>query len=384
MSSFYTVTSINKWIQATKKPPTGYVETGPSSYTQTSKTGNPADVYHSVYSNTALTAVIPYSLTAAPTPPSVNINATGGTITTVSGIRYHKFTTGGTFRVISNDSIIPISIFAIGGGGGGGVCCGGGGGAGIAVRATLIFDPLKPSQLGAYTVGIGSGGTGARHNSSPTLIFATEGTATTITNPLSQVISCQGGGVGASADYLSDGVNYQSATGGGGGSAAGTESPGGGTSLPSMGFPLSSQITYYPNELFGGFGCDFLDASNNATGAGGAGVTDNGSTTSSGTSDGGNGGSGILYAGVVYGGGGGGAAGANNGYGGSGAGGVGGGIAGGGGGSGATWNSTQNVNGVSAPANSGGGGGGAIWWNGSLAKGGNGGSGVAIFSYPVY
>lgn len=335
-------------------------------------------------SNATAAASASDTLSNVGTTPT-NIVATGGTITTVAGVRYHRFTSDGTFAITSNVSRIPVDIFAIGGGGGGGVCCGGGGAGGIAVRAQLIFDPGAPSQLGSYAVVVGTGGLRAIISSGPTIgQFATEGGATTITNPSSQVISCQGGGVGSTSDYLQDGSNVQFPTTGGGGGAYYTDAVVGATSYPTMGFPLPANITYYSNGIIGGSGCDFFDATNLPAGGGGAGILGNGTSVSSGTSDGGDGGAGVIYAGTVYGAGGGGAAGNPAvGFGGTGLGGRGGGP-GGGGGNGASFSGAQAVSGQPAPVNSGGGGGGGIWFNGSVARGGNGAKGIAIFSYPVY
>jgi hypothetical protein len=318
---------------------------------------------------------------------ATNISATGGTITTVSGIKYHKFTASGTFRVNANTSQIPVQIFAIGGGGGGGVCGGGGGGgAGVAVRASLIFDPAQTSQLGSYAVVIGAGGRGA-YQLSPTLITAAEGGATTITNPSSQVISCQGGGVGASADFQYNQGNSQFATRNGGGACYEQYDHGPGSTLPTMGFPLSANITYYPSPINGGAGPIEYPAEINPAGGGGGGVASNGQPPNNET-NGGNGGLGVTYAGVVYGAGGGGGGGNPDNFGeGSGTGGLAGGGAGGGGGNGATYLANYNVDGSSAAANTGSGGGGAYYIGPNYLnapRGGSGGSGIAIFSYAVY
>lgn len=364
--------------------PTTVLVSGTTSITSYVYTGaTVSNFYYKItVSATNATATASFSDTQRNVP--LNIVATGGTITTVGGVKYHRFTSGGNFVITTNTSRVPIDIFAIGGGGGGGVVSGGGGGSGIAVRAQLIFDPGAASQLGTYAVVIGAGGSGAAIDNGPVVgPFASQGASTTITNPSSQVITCQGGGVGATNDYLSDGTNLQFATAGGGGSGYYTDATVGFTGTPTMGFPLAANITYYSSGLTGGSGCDFLDPSNNPSGGGGAGVGGNGTSVASGTANGGNGGPGVTIGGVVYGGGGGGAGGAVGFSGGTGIGGLGGG-AGGGGGNGATWTGTQEISGGNAPANSGGGGGGGIWNNGGIATGGNGGSGIAIFYYPVY
>ena len=59
------------------------------------------------------------------------IEATGGTITTYTGYKSHKFTSSGTFTVTAGAGDIDVLIVAGGGGaGGGGWYVAGGGGAG--------------------------------------------------------------------------------------------------------------------------------------------------------------------------------------------------------------------------------------------------------------
>jgi len=390
MSSFYAVTSANRWLPPSRTPLVKFAATGPCLSSQTSPSGNPLDALHSTYSKTPISATIPYAASALPPPPVVNIDATGGTITTVSGIRYHTFTTSGTFRVISNASNTPISIFAIGGGGGGGAVCGGGGGAGGACRATLIFDPNKPSQLGSYTVTVGAGGSGARRVGT-SLTLATLGGATTITNTSSQSITCPGGSCASTGDYNYDGRQQLAGNGsglGGGGSAG----PSGDVSglLPqdatTYGFPLPAQTEPFDNTLcIGGDAPDTYSGNYFVSGGGGGGLGDAGQSVNYDPPEscGGDGGSGFLYAGLYYGGGGGGAAGSTVLWGpgdkGFGVGGIGAAR----GGNGASWTGSGVVGG-NAAANSGSGGGGAIYIGSGTGKGGNGGSGIAIFSYAVY
>lgn len=353
-----------------------------TSYTYTGATV--ANYYYKLtisVSNATSVASASDTLSNVGTAPT-NIDATGGTITTVAGVRYHTFTANGTFTVTSNVSTIPVDIFAIGGGGGGGAVCGGGGGGGVAVRAQLIFDPAAASQLGSYAVVVGAGGLRARRTGA-SLTLAQEGGATTITNPSSQVISCQGGGVGATADWTGDFTRYQDATVPGGGAAWSQYEATGVTVLPTMGFPLAGNITYYPAGISGGNGGQaetyYSPAGGGGGGAGGNGVAAFGEYGVS--SMGGDGGLGITYAGTTYGGGGGGAAGSPDYWGDTGVGGV----AVGGGGNGASWvGENVNVNGANAAANRGGGGGGAIWQGSNTATAGTGGSGVVIFSYAVY
>jgi hypothetical protein len=184
-----------------------------------------------------------------------NISATGGTIQTTGGVRYHTFTTNGTFQIISNTATpIPVNIFAIGGGGGGGAVGGGGGAGGIGVRAQLIFASGQPTQIGSYGVVIGNGGNGASVDAAGNFTNATNGLATTITNPQSQQIICQGGQRGASADFFDDGTTVQVAGLGGGGSNAPANAAGGPTALPTTNFPLAANITYFAAGWQGGSG----------------------------------------------------------------------------------------------------------------------------------
>jgi len=82
------------------------------------------------------------------------VAATGGTVTTVGGYKYHTFTTSGTLTVTAGGAIEYL-ILAGGGGAGNNAGYGsGGGGAGgyRALSATI--------GTGAFAVAVGSGGSG--------------------------------------------------------------------------------------------------------------------------------------------------------------------------------------------------------------------------------
>ncbi|MEI8164796.1 MAG: glycine-rich domain-containing protein [Chloroflexales bacterium] len=79
--------------------------------------------------------------------------ATGGTVTNISGYRIHTFTSDGTFTVISGSN---FEVLVVGGGGGGGQgvnYIGGGGGAG-----GVIYSNAYVMTNGSYAVSIGGGG----------------------------------------------------------------------------------------------------------------------------------------------------------------------------------------------------------------------------------
>jgi hypothetical protein len=84
--------------------------------------------------------------------PYVPPDATGGTVTTSGGYKYHKFTSSGNFVVSNNGGNVDIML--VSGGGGGGANRGGGGGAGGMRTVTNI--PVT-AQTYSIVVGAGSG-----------------------------------------------------------------------------------------------------------------------------------------------------------------------------------------------------------------------------------
>jgi hypothetical protein len=134
--------------------------------------------------------------------------ATGGDdVYDIDGYRIHVFTTSGTFVVPGKD--ITTDILLVGGGGGGGQDNAGGGGAG-----GLIFKPghtfvgrsTDTGRDGAYTIVIGSGGTGSTDQNSVRpnpggdtyirpLVWRTQNNSYT-TGAFTNIFTAKGGGPG--------------------------------------------------------------------------------------------------------------------------------------------------------------------------------------------
>jgi hypothetical protein len=259
---------------------------------------------------------------------SSQVSATGGTITTSNGRRFHTFTGNGTFSLSTNPNNVQFEIMVVGGGGGGGGFEGGGGGAGGFAIAHAYLATTS------YSVTIGTGGTGGTASSSG----GQNGTNTSF----GSIVSGLGGGGGGSS--------Y------GGGPSNGA-CGGGGAYNQSYGYAYPNVGTVSNYQGFNGAGPD----ANLLYGGGGGGVGAAAYLN--------NGGNGIKYWGTYYGGGGG--AGGNAGY--AGVGGL-----GGGGNGGGSYN-TNSPTVQAGTANTGGGGGG----NGSNGTtGATGGTGVCIVSYP--
>jgi hypothetical protein len=270
--------------------------------------------------------------------------ATGGTIVSSGGYKYHTFTTSGTFTVTSG--IATVDFLIVAGGGGGGSRHGGGGGAGGYQTGSYT------ASTGNYTVTIGAGGAGGVKNTS----IAVSGGNSSVFGTTST-----GGGIGG---------NYptQNATSGGSGGGAGNR--GSGT------FTGGSGTLGQGND-----GGDVTSGGSDWAGAGGGGATTAGGGSTGGTGvSGGNGGTGsnsvATWAtatstgdGGYYAGGGGG--GGSNTVGTGGTGGTGGGGAGGGGALPST-----TATGDNGSVNTGGGGGGS-----RDDDGGAGGSGILIIRY---
>jgi hypothetical protein len=253
------------------------------------------------------------------------VNATGGTITEVSGYKIHTFTTSDTFTVISGGEIEYLVV--AGGGGGGGSYEGGGGGAGGLMTGTVSINP------GSYYITRGAGGVGGRNVSAPA-----QGNNSSFSG-----FVALGGGVGGQYSPA------QNATGGGSG--------GGGTHTQ------TTPGTATGSGQFGNTGGIGYQSTLAGAGGGGAGAVGQNSAGSGMAATSGNGGVGLTYFGSYYaGGGGGGSRGSTHGTGGTGGGGNGG---------------TAGQNGT---ANTGGGGGGGSGGAGAGA-GGDGGSGIVIIRY---
>lgn len=278
-----------------------------------------------------------------PINTTIVADATGGTVVTSGGYKYHTFTSSGNFVLSASKNIEYIMVA---GGGSSGAYAGGGGAGGMLAGSVSNLSP------NTYAIVVGAGGvhTGADNDAA-----ADNGDNTTF-NSLTAI----GGGRGATG-----GDNGKDGGSGGGGSYAGTTG-GAGTSGQGNNGGGSSHSNPYPSGGGGGKGAVGGNASSSTqSGSGGNGInTYSAWATATSTGDSG------YYAG----GGGGGTAG-GSGYTGGGQGGTGG---NGGGGNGGVAGSGQQA----GQANTGGGGGGGAY-NGSNSTyyPTNGGSGIVILRY---
>lgn len=263
-------------------------------------------------------------VSGAPTPITVRpkVVATGGTISDSGGYRYHRFTSSGTFAITTEGHIDFVLV-----GGGAGAAGGGlnganecGGGGGGGGRVVTSLNDQEPN--GSFTVTIGAGGTGGTSGGG-TGNNGGQGNDTTYRSN-----TAFGGGYGGGV-FAGVGANGNDGGCGGGGGGGSTGGVGGGAlALGGLG---------------GGAGFSG-GAGNPAGGGGGGGAGTTGTSSTSGT--GGAGGAGLgTFDGTFA------------------AGGVGG----------------RGQSAANAAANTGNGGG-AGQFNES---GGNGGSGYAVFRYPI-
>jgi len=225
------------------------------------------------------------------------ISASGGTITTSGGYRYHKFTSNGTFSIASAASgsfSNTITVFICGGGGGASSYVGGGGG-GARVRL-LTFS----ASAGNKTVTVGSGGADA-FGAFPTGAQGSTGGTSSVTGlstapggggsynryyggfggPIAQNGGASGNGNAGGTDSF--GSDDGSSGGGGGYGAVGgngtySTAGNGGTGYTLSGFTASTTVTQYAGG--GGGVCFQSDGYKN----GGSGVY-GGANGSSGTSN---------------------------------------------------------------------------------------------------
>jgi hypothetical protein len=167
------------------------------------------------------------------------VSATGGTVTTSSGFKYHTFTSGGTFTVNSGTAPIDYLVVAGGGGGGDGNPQGGGGGAGEVISGTA------PISVATHSITIGAGGAKGGSDAAGYNGYDTS---------LGSFATARGGGRGA-------GYNGYANTGGSGGGGAGPSRNNNGGSFGSAGiFPA------------GGISHRNSGANWNTTGGGGGGA----------------------------------------------------------------------------------------------------------------
>jgi len=300
---------------------------------------------------------------------SVNLTATGGTITTSGDCKIHTFTSPGTFTVsaISGapaDNTISYLVIG-GGGGGGGTGGGGGGGAGgfrevISPSAPYTGSPLNgypssPNRITvtaqAYPITVGAGGAGGT-GCGP----SGGGTAASGANSVFSTITSAGGGFGGTRSSGGPQPQGQPGGSGGGNGRDAGNGTGGSGNTPPVSPPQGNNGGGSPgtNSFDGGGG-------GGAGGAGGAGALQQA----------GNGGNGIAtnITGTgpttrAGGGGGGSDTAGDNGSGGPGGGGIGG-------------RQPGTASGNNGTANTGGGGGAS----GETGTGGTGGSGVVIIRY---
>lgn len=250
------------------------------------------------------------------------VAATGGTVSTSGGYRYHRFTSSGTFEITSEGHIDYVLVGGGAGAAGGGLnganeCGGGGGGAGAVL---VSLNNQEPN--GSFTVTIGGGGSGGSSGGG-TGNNGTNGSDTTY-----RADTARGGGYGGGV-FAGAGANGNDGGPGGGGGGGSTGGVGGGV-VGGLGF--------------GGGNGHSGGAGDPAGGGGGGGAGGAGSSTSTGT--GGSGGAGLSTFDGTF----------------------------GGGGVGGRGQSAAN-----GGANTGAGGG-AGQFN---EAGGNGGSGYAVFRYPI-
>ena len=276
-----------------------------------------------------------YSFTVIAAP----FSASGGTVYTSGGYKYHKFTSSGTLSVTGIAGAPNAEVLMIAGGGGGGRDdYAGGRGAGGGGAGGLIAPQTINNMTSSLTIVIGGGGTNSGGNGAA----GTQGGNTTVTGLTTAI----GGGGGGSHSTASNLDNDTSGGSGGGASngrtgSAGTSGQGnsGGNGAPSG-----------PYGGGGGGGKNQSGASSNNGAANGGNGTNSYNVWASATSSGDSG----HFAG-------GGAGGGKNAGGGAGG-------AGGGG----------DANNGPGQVNTGGGGGGNY-----ASTAGSGGSGIVIIRYPV-
>jgi hypothetical protein len=199
---------------------------------------------------------------------STGIVATGGTIVTSGGYKYHTFTGTGTFAVSAGATTNAFEILLVGGGGGGGNDIGGGGGAG-----GLIYKAAHTLSTGSYPVAIGGGS--PRRPSGDTGNGASPST-------FNSALTAFAGGGGSSWS------NIDSTTGGSGGGGGGHTSPyrfgkasiqtsnNGGIGYGNSGGngfnPSGSPVSPFGGGGGGGAGAPGVDGTVSQCGAGGAGT----------------------------------------------------------------------------------------------------------------
>lgn len=207
------------------------------------------------------------------------IQATGGTITTINGYRYHDFKSGGTFNIsaiASGTYSNTLTIFLVAGGGGG-AGKGGGGGGGADCLLTSVA-----ASTGNKTVTIGAGGAGVYAAFPDTGIGGTGGT-TSITG---LGVASVTGGLGGVNQYASSSIRQH-------GGDSGNGNIGG------------SNVYIYSSSCSTGGGAGYSEGGQNAVdefnaARGGNGYTLAGFTDAISTVKYAGGGGGVAWAGNIY------------------------------------------------------------------------------------
>lgn len=280
---------------------------------------------------------------------SNKFSASGGTETIVSGVKYHAFTTSGTFVA---DAAGTVDVLIVAGGGGGGGWGGGGGGGGVVDATSVSVSP------GSFTITVGAGGAGGTNG-------YTAGGDGSSSSAFGQTQAVGGGGGG----YYDGNAGRSGGSGGGGGISSSSGGAGG------------SGTSGQGNA--GGAGGGQRSDGNYERGGGGGGASSAGGVGNNTTSSG-NGGNGITKSnfsqfgasGVFAGGGGGHTDGRSGTFSGTL-------TSGGTGGGGAGGRYDSGVSGASAVAGSAntGGGGGSAYGASAAGNTGAGGSGIVIIRY---
>lgn len=267
----------------------------------------PAAVYGQAAGTVVTLSVIANSKVSNSSSKTILTLPTGGTITTAGGYRIHTFTSSGTFTIASGTTISDIEYIVVAGGAGNAAGQGGnreaGSGAGgyrSSVSGESSGGGASPESkltltAGAYTVTVGSGGTGQANGNNS--VFSTITSLGGGWGGNNDGEAGNNGGCGGGSWYtqtVSSGTAGQgyaggpsggtnSWTGGGGGGAGGA---GNGTGVGLGGIGVESGISG-ANVTYstGGRGNVYSGASYNANGT---------ANTGNGASGIGNGGSGIV------------------------------------------------------------------------------------------
>jgi hypothetical protein len=210
---------------------------------------------------------------------SSGISATGGTVVTSGGYKYHTFTGSGTFAV-SSSATNAFEVLLVAGGGGGGNDVGGGGGAGGA-----IYRSGHTIANGSYSVVIGGGsprrisgddGNGASNSTFNGMTAFRGGGGTSWANIVGLTGGCGGGGAGYPFDNTGKSSTQTSNGGGTGyGSSGGngiTEPFAGGGGGGAGGAGQNGSATPSPGKCGdGGVGIGLFSTWASATGTGSSG-----------------------------------------------------------------------------------------------------------------